>query len=128
MILRRLGKDFLSIYRLDKTEELTAEKVVILDGDLIFLNETLRDRMDIKIFMDADEDVRLSRRVLKHLGDFDKTMSLNEFLDSYFKFNKPGYEKFVEPSKKYADIILPNYRFSFDDTKNESKITINFRA
>lgn len=81
----------------------------------------MRKKMNIKIFVDTDEDVRLSRRVLKYLDSFGKTMSLDGFLEGYFKFVKPGYERYVEPSKKYADIIIPNYGFSFTDAKLGSK-------
>lgn len=51
------------------------------------------------------------------MDKFGKGITLDEFLEIYFKFVKPGYEKYVEPCKKYADIIIPNYGFSFTDAK-----------
>lgn len=70
--------------------------------------------LDLKIFIDTDDDVRLSRRVLK----MDKKGTLNNLQDLLYKYEtkiKPAYEKWIEPSKKYADIILPNYGFSMDN-------------
>ena len=60
--------------------------------------------------------------MLKNLDNFGKTTTLDEFLEIYFKFVKPGYERYVEPCKKYADIIIPNYGFSFTDAKLGSKL------
>ena len=88
-----------------------------MDGTLILQNEKIRNFLNIKIFVDTDEDVRLSRRVLKYIEEFKDFMSLEEFLDVYFSHVKPGFEKYIEPSKKFADIIIPNYGFSFIDAK-----------
>lgn len=96
--------------------------MIIIDGDLILYNEEIRKRINIKVFIDTDEDVRLSRRVLKYLENSGEIIPLDAFLENYFQFTKPGYEKFVEPSKKYADIIIPNYGFSCTDAKLGSKI------
>ena len=81
---------------------------------MILHNEVIRNKLNIKIFVETDEDVRLSRRVLKNLGEFGDYSSLEEFMLVYFKFVKPGFEEYIEPSKKYADIIVPNYGFSTD--------------
>ncbi len=96
---------------------MASTNVIIVDGSLILHNENIRRKLEIKIFVDTEEDVRLSRRVLKFLDDFGKTMTLDEFLEIYFRFVKPGYERYVEPSKKHADIIIPNYGFSFVEAK-----------
>ena len=94
-----------------------ATNVIVVDGSLILHNEAIRNKLNIKIFVDTDEDVRLSRRVLTLLDEFNKTLTLDDFLETYFKFVKPGYERYVEPSKKYADVIIPNYGFSFIEAK-----------
>jgi len=97
--------------------EIKEANVIIVDGTFILHNEAIRQRLNIKIFVETDEDVRLSRRVLKYMEWFEKKMSLEDFLTHYMKCIKPGFEKYVEPSKKYADIIVPNYGFSLEEAK-----------
>lgn len=80
-------------------------KVIIVEGILIFENKELRDLMDIKIFIDADSDTRLSRRIIRDVEE--RGRSLNSILEQYFTTVKPMHEQFVEPSKKFADIIVP---------------------
>lgn len=98
------------------TEHIKPTDVIIIEGHLIFCNEAIRDKMDLKVFIDTDDDVRLSRRVLKmsrkYPGDKD---FLAELLIKYERFVKPSFEKYIEPTKKYSDIILPNYGFSTED-------------
>jgi uridine kinase len=69
------------------------------------------DLLDLKIYIDTDDDVRLSRRVLK-MSEKGNLTSLQDLLYKYEKQIKPAYEKYIEPSKKYADIIIPNYGFN----------------
>ena len=69
--------------------------------------------LDLKVFIDTDDDVRLSRRVLK-MSKKGTLTNLQDFLYKYEKQIKPAYEKYIEPSKKYADIIIPNYGFSME--------------
>lgn len=102
--------------RTARTEHIKPSSIVIIEGHLIFCNEELMKQMDLKVFIDTDDDVRLSRRVLKiaRRHPEDKTY-LSDFLYKYENFIKPSYEKFIEPTKKYADMILPNYGFSTED-------------
>ena len=79
--------------------------VIILEGILIFANEQLRDLMDIKVFVDADADIRLIRRLLRDVKE--RGRSMDSVLQQYTSTVKPMHEKFVEPSKRYADIIVP---------------------
>ena len=73
-------------------------------------------QMDLKVFVDTDDDVRLSRKVLKIARKHPEDRELlSDFLIKYENFVKPSFEKFIEPTKKYADIILPNYGFSTED-------------
>ena len=77
---------------------------------------SLMKQMDLKVFVDTDDDVRLSRKVLKIARKHpDDKAHLSDFLSKYENFVKPSFEKFIEPTKKYADIILPNYGFSTED-------------
>ena len=109
--------DDVTMMRLAKTEHIKPTGVIIIEGHLIFCNDDLMNKMDLKVFVDTDDDVRLSRRVLKMSRKYpnDKTF-LSDLLDKYEKFVKPSFETYVEPTKKYSDIILPNYGFSTEDT------------
>lgn len=87
------------------TETANPSRVIIVEGILIFENKELRDLMDIKIFIDADSDTRLSRRIVRDVEE--RGRSLKSILEQYFTTVKPMHEQFVEPSKKFADIIVP---------------------
>ena len=98
------------------TEHIKPAKVIIIEGHLIFCNEELMKKMDLKVFIDTDDDVRLSRRVLKIARKHkDDSTYLGDFLVKYENFIKPSFEKYIEPTKKFADVILPNYGFSIED-------------
>jgi len=95
----------------------TAEKVpvlpsqvIIVDGILIFENKQLRDLMDIKVFVDTDADLRLARRILRDVRE--RGRSMESVIDQYTNTVKPMHEEFVEPSKKYADVIIPEGGFN----------------
>ena len=81
------------------------KSVIIVEGILIFENQPLRDLMDIKIFVDTDADVRLCRRIKRDVNKRGRT--LESVLTQYQETVKPMHEKYVEPSKKYASIIVP---------------------
>ena len=97
--------DFTVHNRSDKTIRIHPEKVIIVEGILIFENKALRDLMDVKIFVDTDADVRLCRRIKRDVRD--RGRSLESVLAQYQNTVKPMHEQYVEPSKKYADIIVP---------------------
>ena len=87
------------------TREIKANKVVVLEGILILENEKLRDRLDMKIYVDTDADVRILRRILRDVKE--RGRSLDSIIEQYLATVKPMHEAFVEPSKRYADIIVP---------------------
>ncbi len=91
--------------RSDETVELVPRPVIIVEGILIFENEPLRELMDIRIFVDTDADVRLCRRIKRDVNKRGRT--LESVLTQYQQTVKPMHEKYVEPSKKYADIVVP---------------------
>ena len=97
--------DFTVHNRSDKTIRITPERVIIVEGILIFENKELRDLMDVKIFVDTDADIRLCRRILRDFRERGRT--LESVVDQYQTTVKPMHEKYVEPSKKFADIIVP---------------------
>lgn len=97
--------DFTIHNRSDKTIKVNPAKVIILEGILIFENKELLDLMDIKIYVDTDADVRLIRRILRDVKE--RGRDLDSVITQYQSTVKPMHEQFVEPSKRYADIIIP---------------------
>lgn len=97
--------DFTIHNRSNDTIRITPEKVIIVEGILIFENRELRDLMDIKVFVDTDADVRLCRRILRDVEERGRT--LESVVTQYQTTVKPMHEQYVEPSKKFADIIIP---------------------
>ena len=91
--------------RLPQTVCVQPAKVLILDGILILENKELRELMDVKVFVDTDDDVRLARRLVRDVQERGRDM--NSVLKQYFSTVKPMHRDFVEPSKRYADIIIP---------------------
>ena len=97
--------DFTVHNRSDETVTIKPERVIIVEGILIFENKQLRDLMDIKIFVDADADIRICRRIKRDVNK--RGRSLESVIQQYQQTVKPMHEKYVEPSKKYADIVVP---------------------
>ena len=97
--------DFASHTRLDATRRVEPRPVVILDGILILWDRRLRELMDVKLFVDADADVRLERRLRRDMDE--RGRSPDSVLSQYMATVRPMHLEFVEPSKRYADVILP---------------------
>lgn len=91
--------------RSSKTLLINPAKVIIVEGILIFADKALCSEMDIKIFVDADADVRILRRITRDVRD--RGRSLESVVNQYLTTVKPMHEQFVEPSKRNADIIIP---------------------
>ena len=104
-VIYRPNYSFVTYLREEQTVEVVPKKVILLDGFLIFENKELRDMMDIKIFVDTDADIRFIRRLVRDVSDRGRT--LESVIEQYTTTVKPMHEQFVEPSKKYADIIVP---------------------
>ena len=90
--------------RTDETVEIQPTKVVIVEGILIFQSKELRDLLDIKIFVETDADVRILRRALRDVEE--RGRSLESVVNQYLTTVKPMHEQFVEPTRKFADIIV----------------------
>lgn len=97
--------DFSIHNRVPQTERIWPKKVVIVEGILILESKELRDLMDIKVYVDTDADERLMRRMKRDMVE--RARSVESVLNQYAQTVKPMHEQFVEPSKKYADIIIP---------------------
>ena len=86
------------------------KRVIIVEGILIFADKKLRDLLDIKVFVHADSDERLIRRLKRDIRE--RGRDLNEVLDRYQSTLKPMHQEFIEPTKSYADIIIPNDKYN----------------
>jgi len=101
---------FVDHNRLEASVKVIPAKVLIVEGILIFENKKLRDLMDIKVFVDTDADIRLARRILRDVRE--RGRSMESVVGQYIATVKPMHEEFVEPSKKYADVIIPEGGFN----------------
>ncbi len=81
------------------------KEIIIIEGIMILEDERLRNLMDIKIFVDTDADVRIIRRITRDINERGRT--LDSVIEQYLTTVKPAHEQFIEPTKKYADIIIP---------------------
>ena len=97
--------DFERHNRKDKTILVEPRDIIILEGILILSEKTIRDLLDIKIFVDTDADVRVIRRIVRDINQ--RGRSLESVVDQYMETVRPAHLQFVEPSKRYADIIIP---------------------
>lgn len=98
--------DFVIQTRSDKYEKVNPAKVIILDGILVLEDSRIRDLADIKVFVECDEDIRLIRRIRRDM--IERGRSFDGIIKQYLTTVKPMYHSFVSPSKRYADILIPN--------------------
>ena len=125
--------DFNTMTRTKETRKIESCQIIIVEGLFCFYDHKVRNLMDLKIFIDTDSDIRLARTISKGIAQ-GKTNLLN-IIQKFHKFVKPAYNTFISPTKKYADIILPNatghqtavqiitnyLKLSFDKTLNNDK-------
>lgn len=102
--------DFTIHNRIEERIALKPTKVVVVEGILIFENKDLLDLLDIKVFVDTDADVRIIRRILRDVKERER--SLESVVAQYLTTVKPMHEQFVEPSKRNADLIIPEGGFN----------------
>ena len=91
--------------RLPETVHVEPKPVILIEGIMTLVNKELRDMMDIRIFVDTDSDERLIRNIQRDVVERERTVDM--VIDRYLEVLKPMHEQFIEPSKKYADIIIP---------------------
>ncbi len=96
---------YLICNRLPETIHVEPKPVIIIEGIMTLINKKLRDMMDLKIFVDCDSDERLIRNIQRDTIDRGRTVSM--VVDRYLKVLKPMHEQFIEPTKRYADLIIP---------------------
>lgn len=97
--------DYAAHTRSDKTVTVEASDVIIVEGVLLFTEPELRDMLDIKVYVDTDDDLRFIRRMQRDIVERGRTTE--SVVNQYLATVKPMYHQFVEPTKRYADIILP---------------------
>ncbi len=97
--------DFVSHLRRAQTIRIEPADVVVIDGILLFVDDRVRELCDVKVFVDADPDIRLIRRLQRDTRD--RGRPLDEIIDQYLSTVQPMHLEFVEPSKRYADVIVP---------------------
>lgn len=97
--------DYTEHTRSSEVEKVEPKEVIILEGILVLNDPALRDLMDIKIFVDTDDDIRIIRRIQRDIEE--RGRSLQSVINQYKSTVKPMYHQFIEPTKRYADIIVP---------------------
>lgn len=97
--------DFVTHARCENTRHISVTPVVIVEGILVFVDKRLRDRLDVKIFVDTDADIRVFRRIRRDMQQ--RGRSFRQVRDQYYKTVRPMHLEFVEPSKRWADLIIP---------------------
>lgn len=102
--------DFTTDSRTAQTRRVDPQPVILIEGLLIFVEKTLRDMFSIKIFVDADSDLRFIRRLKRDIAE--RGRSMESVIDQYLNTVRPMHLEFVEPSKRYADVIIPEGGFN----------------
>lgn len=97
--------DFTNHTRSSKTAKEKSRDVIIVEGILILDDKRIRDLMDIKVYVDTDDDIRLARRILRDINERGRTV--DSVIKQYVDVVKPMFHQFIEPTKRYADIIVP---------------------
>jgi len=102
--------DFTTHTRTSQTRRVEPRRVILVEGILIFADNALRDMMDVKIYVDTDADIRFIRRLERDITERGRTM--RSVIDQYLATVRPMHLEFVEPSKRYADVIIPEGGFN----------------
>lgn len=97
--------DYKNHTRSSEKIQISPKKIILIEGILVFYDKKIRDLADTLVYVEADSDIRLQRRILRDIKE--RGRSVESCLNQYINQVKPMHEKYVEPSKKYADIILP---------------------
>lgn len=97
--------DYTQHTRSEKSYRQEPQDVFIVEGILVLEDQRLRDLMDIKLFVDTDDDIRIIRRIKRDMQE--RGRSLDSIIEQYTRVVKPMYHQFIEPTKRYADIVIP---------------------
>lgn len=105
MAIHKPVYDFITHARSDRSAEVAPADVVVLDGIMLFVDARVRELCSVKVFVDADADIRLLRRIRRDMKE--RGRPLDEIIEQYLTTVRPMHVEFVEPTKRYADIIVP---------------------
>ena len=97
--------DFTTSSRKKETKKISPCQFIIFEGILAFYDKRIRNLMNMKIFVDLDDDIRLARRIYRDM--IDRGRNMHNIISRYHKFVKPAFEKYIGPTRKHADIIIP---------------------
>lgn len=98
--------DFVKLTRSKEIEHITPKKIIIIEGILILENQKIRELADISLFVELDDDTRFIRRMLRDMKD--RGRSLDNIITQYQSTVKPMYHRYIKPTKRYADVLIPN--------------------
>ena len=98
--------DFISHTRKEETEIIKPSKVIIVEGIFALYDKRIRDLASIKIFVESDDDIRFIRRLIRDINE--RGRNVDSVINQYLSTVKPMYHEFIKPTKRYADIIIPN--------------------
>lgn len=98
--------DFVKSTRSERIEHILPKKIIIVEGILILENQKIRDLADISLYVELDDDTRFIRRMLRDMKE--RGRSLDSIISQYEKTVKPMFHKYIKPTKRYADVIIPN--------------------
>ena len=96
--------------RMDYTQKVSPKKVIIFEGIFSLHEKRMRDLMDIKLFFDLDSDIRFARRIMRDISD--RSRQINTVVERYFRFVKPAFDRYILPTKKFADFVIPQDNLS----------------
>lgn len=108
--------DFVKLTRSDEIEHIEPKKIIIVEGILILENPKIRELSDINLFVELDDDTRFIRRMLRDMNE--RGRSLENIISQYQKTVKPMFHKYIKPTKRYADVLIPN------DTKHHIAVDL----
>lgn len=98
--------DYVEYQRSDEVRMVSPAQIVVVEGILVLWEPSLRERFDLKVFLDTDADLRLIRRLQRDVAE--RGRSAESVIEQYLVTVRPAHEQFIEPSKRYADVIIPN--------------------
>ncbi|MGH9272529.1 MAG: uridine kinase [Ilumatobacteraceae bacterium] len=97
--------DYVEFNRSDEVRVVRPARIVVVEGILVLWEPSLRERFDLKVFLDTDADLRLIRRLRRDVAERGRTVE--SVIEQYLRTVRPAHEQFIEPSKRYADVIIP---------------------
>jgi uridine kinase len=112
--------DFVRHARKDRTVRVRPKKLIIFEGIMIFFDKNIRDLIDLKLFVETPDDIRFIRRLMRDINERGRTVE--SVVTQYMEMVRPGHYQFIEPTKEYADLIIPEGGYN----ENALQVLISF--